>query len=244
MNNIYQLLKEYGLDDKEIKIYLYLVGNIELTAYKIAKENKIHRSTTYDILERLIRKGFVSKTERHGKAYYSANEITAILSSLKDKETILLNMNKELKKVEQQKELKVRVLEDIEGQKQFNFNLYILARDKKLREVYIIGNTEASSLSSRLFIGRLLKEAKKFKNIKYKGIWDVKFKNSELIKKFQGFGQNKFLDLPSKTATIIFDNSVAFLFTTNQPYVVEIYNELIAQEMKTYFLHLWGISKN
>ena len=68
-----KLLKEYGLNDKEIKIYIYLVGNNQLTAYRIAKETKIHRSTCYDILEKLIQKSFVSKTEEKTKAFYSAN---------------------------------------------------------------------------------------------------------------------------------------------------------------------------
>ena len=37
------LFKEYGLNEKEIKIYLYLVKNNKLTDYKIAKNTKINR---------------------------------------------------------------------------------------------------------------------------------------------------------------------------------------------------------
>ena len=68
--NVALLLKEYGLEDNEIKVYLYLVGKRELTAYNIAKETKIHRSTCYDILDRLISKGFVTQSGEKNKRFY------------------------------------------------------------------------------------------------------------------------------------------------------------------------------
>lgn len=57
-------------------------------------------------------------------------------------------------------------------------------------------------------------------------------------------GENRFLkNLPSKVGTIIFDNFVAFLYTTDKPYVVEIKNKIIAEELKIYFENLWNIAK-
>jgi len=239
------LLKEYGLDENEIKVFLYLVGNKELTAYAIAKETKINRSTCYDVLGRLITKGFVNIINKENKSYYSANELSRVISYLKDKETILLDIMPRLQSLEKQ-ETKVRVLEDVEGQKQFNFDLFTKVKNKQISFCYIIGNTYASNLSSNLFIERLIKEFKKLrlKKVDYKGIWDERFRGNKLVSEYNRLGENRFLkDLPSKVGTIISDNFIAFLYTTDKPYVVEVKNELIAKELKTYFNLLWNITK-
>lgn len=237
------LLKEYGLDGGEIKVYLCLVGNKDITAYKIAQQSGIHRSTCYDILERLISKGFVSKFEKQNTTYYSYNEVSKVIASLKDKETILLNLMPKLSELEQKQENKIRFLEGSEGQKQFNFSLFSLAKNKKVSFCYILGNTYASNLSSNLFIERLLKEAKKLK-IDYKGIWNPKYRNDNIMKHYSSLGENRFLDLPSRVGTIIYDGCVAFLYTLDQPYAIEIKNKLLSEEMKAYFISLWKIARS
>lgn len=241
------LLKEYGLDDNEIKIFLYLVGNKELTAYVIAKDTRIHRSTCYDILERLISKGFVSTITKENKKYFFANEISRVVSQLKDKEIILSSIMPKLQNLEQKQETKVRILEDVEGQKQFNFDLFTRLKEKQISYCYMIGNTYASTLSSNIFIERLIKEIKILKlhkKVEYRGIWDKRFRQDSLILQYNHLGENRFLkNLPSKVGTIIFDNFVAFLYTTDKPYVVEVKNKLIAEELKVYFENLWNISQ-
>lgn len=238
------LLKEYGLDENEIKIYLFLVGNKELTAYRIAKETRIHRSTCYDVLERLVLKGFVSKIEKFDKDYYFANNITRVISSLKSKETILLSLMKKIESAKIKEETKIRILEGSDGQKEYNFELFNLIKDKEIDFCYMIGNTYASSLSSNLFIERLIKDIKKInKKIDYKVIWNPKFKNDKIIKQYNLMGENRFLEVPSVVGTIIHNKGVAYLYTTDRPYVIEIKNKLIAEEMKVYFEELWKNSK-
>ena len=244
---LYLLLSEYGLDENEIKVYLHLVGNKELTAYKIAKDIKIHRSTCYDVLERLISKGFVSVIECKDKKFYSSNEMSRVISQLKDKETILLSVMPKLQKLETKEETKVRVLEDSEGQKQFNFDLFKNIKEKSISFCYIIGNTYASNLSSNLFIERLMKELKKTQQknkFTYKGIWNERFKEDKIIVQYNKFGENRFLkNIPSRVGTIITNNFIAFLYTHDKPYVVEIKNRLISEEIKVYFDNLWNIAK-
>lgn len=242
------LLKEYGLDENEIAIFLYLVGNKELTAYIIAKETRIHRSTCYDVLERLGMKGFINTINKENKKYYSANEISRVISQLKDKETILLSIIPKIQSFEQKQETKVRLLEDSEGQKQFNFDLFTSVKNKQISFCYMIGNTYAPTLSSNIFIERLIKEIKSFKlnkRIEYKGIWDERFRGDKLISQYNHLGENRFLkNLPSKVGTIISDNFVAFLYTSDKPYVVEVKNKLIAEELKVYFENLWRVAKS
>ena len=242
---IHELLREYGLKDVEIKIYLYLVGNKELTAYRIAKGTNIHRSTTYDILERLISKGFVNKIEKNQILFYSSNEVSKIAAGLKDKETLLLSLIPELEKVEKD-ETKIRFLEGVENRKHFNYNLFSLAKNKKFSFCYMISGTESATTGTNNLMDRLLAEFVKkgfHKNFVYKGIWDLSFRSKEILKRYEKVGQNKFLKLPSKSTTLIYGDYVCFLFTTDKPYTIEIKNKFVANEMLAYFNHLWEIAK-
>ena len=92
---------------------------------------------------------------------------------------------------------------------------------------------------------RLLKELKKQKTkIEYKGIWNEKFKRSELLKLFSGLGENRFLkEIPTLATLVIYGEYIAYLFTikgTSQ--VIEIQNRLIAEENRAYFSYLWKIA--
>ena len=53
------MLKEIGLTDNEIKIYLALVDNGSLLAGRISRLTGIHRRSVYDVTSMLIKKGLV-----------------------------------------------------------------------------------------------------------------------------------------------------------------------------------------
>jgi sugar-specific transcriptional regulator TrmB len=245
--NIKTLLESYGLDKKEIIIYLTLVEKGELNAYQIAKHTGIHRSTAYSVLERLLSKGFISEILKESKTFYSPLEISQIISKVKEKETILLSLIPELERLREEGISKVRVLE---SQKQFNYNLFDQITKGKIKELYIIdggsSNPKEEELSSKIFLEKFLKELKKYKKIEYKGIWNEKFKETKLLKLFSSLGENKFLkNLPTQATTVIFGEYIAYLFTLNgKSQVIEIQNKLIAEENKAYFSYLWKQAKN
>ena len=54
------MLKEFGLTETEEKVYLSLLKQGTSLASDIIKKTQLHRTTIYDVLERLISKGFVS----------------------------------------------------------------------------------------------------------------------------------------------------------------------------------------
>jgi sugar-specific transcriptional regulator TrmB len=243
---ILTLLKEYGLDDRETSVYLDLVGKNRLTAYRIAKDVKFNRSTTYYVLERLISQGFVSKIENGSTSLFCANDMNRITSRLKDKETILTALIPKLKLLETNAEPQIKIYEGVDGQKQFDFDLFLQVKERKISFVYIIGNTYSSSLSSNIFIERLIKELDSAKNKKIdrRGIWDARYRKDKILALYNKIADNRFLDsIPSKSGTVIYDNTVAFMFTSEKPYVIEIRNSLVAEEMKSYFSHLWSMAK-
>ena len=58
-SEINNIMKDLGFNEKEIKVYLSLIKNESLTAMEISQEARIDRTTTYDILESLEKKGFI-----------------------------------------------------------------------------------------------------------------------------------------------------------------------------------------
>jgi len=67
MANLYQqVLTKVGLDDEESKVYLAGLELKSAPASAIAKKASLVRSTCYGVLENLVQKGLVAKTEKPG----------------------------------------------------------------------------------------------------------------------------------------------------------------------------------
>ena len=218
------LMLEYGLSRAEINVFSCLVANKELTAYRIAKYLHINRSTCYDVLERLIQKGFASKIISGGSAYFSANSLNRVVSSLKDKENIINALIPELQKLERTNENRISIFEGAEGQKQLSFKLFSLAKGRKISFCYIIGNTHAATVGSNLFIEKLIHESRAgslHKAVEYKGLWGKRFANDPLLKQYDLLGENRTLStIPSKVTTVIFYGCLAFLYTAEKSYCI------------------------
>jgi len=241
-------LKEYGLSDKEIIIFLYLVQNNRLSAYNIAKATNIFKSTCYDVLERLIEKGFVSKILENNKTLYASRDITEIIGVAKSKEELLVLLIPKINNLESTEETDVKHIDSKDSYIVINTKISELAKKGELTYVYIIGNApDLSTFSSKIYVEKLVKELAKSKIIKKincMGIWDKKYKSDPFMKQFNLLGDNKFIDfLPTHATTIIFDDHLEYLFLNPTPNVIEIKNKKISDEMKYYFELLWKIAK-
>ncbi len=68
------LLKKSGFSEKEIEIYLALIQHGTSVASDIAEQAEMNRSTTYVILDSLLKRGLVTETERRGVKLFSPNK--------------------------------------------------------------------------------------------------------------------------------------------------------------------------
>ncbi|MBS3133430.1 hypothetical protein J4470_04920 [Candidatus Woesearchaeota archaeon] len=240
------ILRELGLEEKEIIIYKSLVKKKQLNAYRVAKDTGINRSTVYDNLDKLVRKGFVSIIMVHGKKFYQVTQLNKIISSFKEKETLVRALLPEIKKLKAG-EASVELLEGVEGQREHFFSLFNLGKTGKAKSLHVIGSGDVSTVGSRLYIRKLIAEWKKLKVSKhseYKCIWDESFRNKDVVNQFNPDGENRFLpNFPCDATTLIYGDYVALAFTTDKPYVVRIKNKLIAHTFEFYFKKIWSISK-
>lgn len=74
-----------GLEEKEAKVYLALLSLNRATAYSVAVKSGIKKSTTYVILENLVKKEFVLKTPQKRRTVYLAKSPKEALAIAREK---------------------------------------------------------------------------------------------------------------------------------------------------------------
>jgi len=84
-----EALKLLGLNDKEIQVYLACLKLGSSLVQEIALSAKQNRTSTYDILSSLEKKGFVSFTISSGKKHYQAINPKNLLSLFKEREKLI-----------------------------------------------------------------------------------------------------------------------------------------------------------
>jgi sugar-specific transcriptional regulator TrmB len=94
-----QSLKNLDLPEKEAVVYL---ASLELglsTIQEIAGKSQISRSTTYEVIESLMKKGLMSALTKGKRKYFSAEEPERLMTFIDIKERELEERKKELKAI-------------------------------------------------------------------------------------------------------------------------------------------------
>lgn len=105
---IVENLLQFGLNEKEISVYLSLISLGPAPVRLIAKQAAVNRGTSYDILKSLIELGLVSYYKQYQKSdrrqYFVAEPPQKILDAIENKkrslETVKLQMAKSLPELE------------------------------------------------------------------------------------------------------------------------------------------------
>jgi|APSaa5957512535_1039671.scaffolds.fasta_scaffold68568_2 HTH-type transcriptional regulator, sugar sensing transcriptional regulator len=113
----YNVLKEIGLSDGETKVYLALLKRGSSRVAKIKDETKLHRTTIYDFLEKLQKKGLVSYVVKNNVKYYTGTEPEKLIDYLNEKRLSVENVLPELLKMRSKNipSVSVEVYEGVEG---------------------------------------------------------------------------------------------------------------------------------
>ncbi len=85
MNTIKKALTSYGLDTHEIAIYLHLLSRVESSAYKIAKDLNLPRSTVYNKLLSLEKQGLIAVAKINNVQHYSPKSLQSFFENLDNK---------------------------------------------------------------------------------------------------------------------------------------------------------------
>ena len=102
MNNVKKGLKLIGLTDLEADVYLKLLKLRQARISQLAKETNVTRTQLYPLLEKLVEKGVVEKSQHSVTVYkvIDSSNIISLLSKWREEQMkILKELESELKKI-------------------------------------------------------------------------------------------------------------------------------------------------
>ncbi|MFH1585697.1 MAG: helix-turn-helix domain-containing protein [archaeon] len=237
------MLGEFGLTKTEEKVYLTLLKLGESSAAEIIKKTQLHRTTVYDVLERLIEKGLASSIVKDKVKHYSPVNPSKFLEIATEEKT----------RAEKKQELAKKIIQDIgvmqKGAKTKSI-AQVFVGEKGQRTImsdiietgedFLIFGSEGSTRETLPIYVEQWAAARRKKNIKAKiiatqgtkpPIWElneIRF----VSKEYQ-----------SPATTMIYGDKVA-MFIDEEPFlIIVIENKKLAQSYRNYFKLVWGVAE-
>ncbi len=149
--NLEEVLEEYGLSERQARVYLAALEMGESNVSDIAQKAQVRRSGTYYLSESLVKNGLFYRTKKTNKLFYSAVPPKTLLEQAKNKKQIIEEHFAEFQALAKLSVTKpsVRIYEGIDGIKQ----LYKKTLEKK--NVELVGFCSyAAAEKAALYYGR------------------------------------------------------------------------------------------
>ena len=241
--NIQTILKNFGLNDKEIAVYLALIELGPSPVRVVAQKSKVNRGTAYDILKALQKQGLVSFYDTKSKQHFVAEPPEKLLAAVKGKQEELEEVKKQIN--ESLPELKTifekqggkPIVKSYEGTKGIRFILEdVIATTKNGdRTYYVYSSADVKS--------ELYKDYKDFNHDRLKSKISNKVisfgRGGELV----GLDERKWMPAEQGTPTyiLIYSGKVAMisLASSGQPVGVIIEDAALYQTQKMIFEFNW-----
>lgn len=231
------ILKEIGLTEIEIKIYLMLLKEGSSLASDIAKKTGTHRRTIYDAIERLIEKGLVSYIKTNNRRYFEAVDPARLSEILKEKEENLKNLIPELE------------------------NLRLIAKEKKEtlffrgkqalrsvfddqikvgKEILIFGDAVNVNEILKYYFPKFDKERVE-KNIRVRIIFDESTRKNKELRKIP-LSKIKFIKkgYSSGMSVYVYGDNTAIVSWSDNPTAILIKEKTISDGFRGYFEYVWN----
>lgn len=240
---LYDSLKEFGLNEKEAKVYLALLELGESKAYEIAKKAGIARPTAYDILEKLSLGGLVGSYEKHKIKHYLASNPEKIKINLAEKErafdALLPQLNSVYNKLKAKP--KISFYEGIEGIKTV-FEDTLTAKDKVLRG--ILSMEDLYKIPGKKFMDDYVKRRVEAGF----SLRVIRSRSKEIASDWPGgHAENRELRYPPVNmvfdmTTYLYDNKVGLISTAKENFGMIIESQEFSRNMGHLFEAMWQIS--
>ncbi len=242
------VFRNLGFTEGESKVYLTLLETGESKVGPLIKSSTISRSKVYDILERLIKKGIVSKIEKKGIFFYQALPPYTLLSVIKKKkkelkreEELLHNILPTLLKFKPKQKINIVVYEGFAGFKtMINRTLEELRQSDIYEAMGISKTTEAMRHYARKIYDMQTRKKFKARSIfDEKGVYKINERKTPL---------HEIRVLPPGWETpalfTIYQNTVGIHLGEDETIIsVIISNAHIARSFRTTFQAMWNIAK-
>lgn len=242
---IEEVLKRFGLREKEIKIYLALLKLGPASVRKISQESRINRGTSYDVLRDLMKIGLVGYYEKKSRQYFMPEDPARMISILEQRRDEIAKLKESLKKTVDELQFEyckitmkpfVRYYDGYAGAKEILEDVLKTVGAGSDKEYYVY-----STESIREYIYESFKDFSKKRieeNIRVKVL--AIGKGGEL----RGKDERKWIENVGESAPnyiIIYGNKVAFISinSENEPMGIIIDDKATSQMQKVIFNSIW-----
>lgn len=247
-----QYLKELGLNDKEIAVYLCVMEYQKITPSRVATLTKINRTTVYSVAKELVKKGIVAEEVGADATYLVAlapSELSAITrkakEELKTQEQLVTQSVELLSSLGQSKTYsvpKVRFIQDRNVKDFLYQQLPVWAESSLKNDPNWWGFQDHSlvelfpdwiewhwqTLPAEIGARLLTNDAAAEHEVRSKNLSDKR--------------QTKFLtdNTEFTGTTAVLGDYIVFIMTRERPYyIVEIHDSVMAHNMREVFKRLW-----
>jgi len=242
--NIEEILKNAGLDDKEVKVYLATLELSESTVYPISKKAGIKRTYCYDILANLQKKKLVSYFEKNNRRRYVAENPSKIAEDLKNRLDDFRAILPDLRAIYNHAPEKpqVRYFEGTEGVITV-YNEVLKTKPKELLGIsspkkieHVLGDFFFRYIQKTAEIGLHSRDLVIAEDTKLSGAFRELNPGTQKLKILPR-------DIKMATDTMIYNNTVVMISYAKNIHAVVIESKEIAETQKMIFEVLWHISR-
>jgi len=240
---MYEELKQFGLSENEVKLYVTLLKTGTSTANRLAELSGLKRSTTYDNLYLLINKGIASLSVKDKVQYYEAAEPQKIVDLMEEHKERMQKIIPELESIKGSTSERTGVT-FFEGKKGVLTVLNDIIDEKKPLCFY--GSRKKALLALQHYPENFLQKRAEH-GIALKAILgeedreDPAYESKNIIK----LSEIKFSKELNRITTnvFIYSDRVAFMTSTENPVGIIIRNKEVVEQQKTIFEIFWKLAK-
>jgi len=239
------MLEEFGLTPTEEKVYLALLRIGSSPAADIIKKTQLHRTTVYDVLDRLIEKGVTSFIIQNKVKHYSAVKPSKFLdiaseeaNQAKEKQKLAKQVITKLNSIRQEAKTHTLAQIFIGGKGTKTIMNDIIETKEDFIEFGIQGRFE-DKRSLNIYTQQWANKRKKY-NIKAKMICT---KGTPAPTWYMNEVKYVSKEYQSPAATLVYGDKTAIFIQEDPVLIILIKSKNLAQSYKSYFKLLWKIAK-
>lgn len=249
-----QPLKELGLTDGEIKVYLALIRLGETTSGPLVEESRVSVSKIYSILDRLAKKGLASHIVKQKTKYFKAADPNRLVVYVQEKEAELKEQEQKIKamipllQMERESAMTAETAQVYEGMRGLQ-----TARERTLKimkegdEMWIIG------IARTPYEGAMTPYFQEYHKRRYTKKIKCRYLYNEYARKPYGetsakypFSEVRYMhsELVTHAWMEIYADTVTIGINKGKSFSVVIQNQEVANSFKTYAQLLWSMAKS
>jgi HTH-type transcriptional regulator, sugar sensing transcriptional regulator len=245
-NQLIQLLKRLGFDDKEAKLYLALLNLGEATVLEVAAKAGLKRPTAYLILDSLHKKGAAFKTHAGGKTQFIPEKPEKLLKRLQETSEVFGRHLGDFEAFAHESMRRPRLI-FFDGPEGFK-KVWQLIFDSGITEYLIITDPQEmlGFVRKGYITGKIIREKTK-RGIKSRQLITFsEYAKEILIKDKQENRISKVLPhtYHAPFTTIIFGDSVAFISPSGENMMLVFESKAFAKTQRSLFEALWEMLPN